>query len=243
MNEMLNSIRISGRISREPVYDHTIFGEAFYRMEVAVKRLSGFDDILPVTVSERLLGDPSVNACSPGALVAVSGQIRSYNQRRGDRSHLIITVFAREVEFLPDFISEGDAASYADIEAPVPINEDPAQQAEAEAASQSPVRQECNDVELCGAICKPVIYRTTPFSREIADVLLAVNRRYGKSDYLPCIAWGRNARFAATLEVGERIIIHGRLQSRTYQKALPDGTSEQRTAYEISCSSIERQLF
>ncbi len=98
-----------------------------------------------------------------------------------------------------------------------------------------------NEVELSGHICKPVIYRTTPFSREISDMLIAVNRRYGKSDYLPCIAWGRNARYTSELDVGDRVRISGRLQSRSYQKALPDGGVEQRVAYEISCSAIEEQ--
>lgn len=96
-----------------------------------------------------------------------------------------------------------------------------------------------NEAALEGHICKPVIYRTTPFSREIADILLAVNRRYGKSDYLPCIAWGRNARYVRELGVGNKIHITGRLQSREYQKCFADGSSEIRTAYEVSCSTIE----
>lgn len=96
-----------------------------------------------------------------------------------------------------------------------------------------------NDIVLDGYICKPVIYRTTPFSREIADVLIAVNRSYNKSDYLPCIAWGRNARFAGQLGVGTRIMVTGRIQSRTYQKKLSDDEQVCRTAYEVSASAIE----
>lgn len=96
-----------------------------------------------------------------------------------------------------------------------------------------------NEAVIEGHICKPVVYRTTPFSREIADILLAVNRRYGKSDYLPCIAWGRNARFVRELGVGSKIHISGRLQSREYQKCFADGRSETRMAYEVSCSTIE----
>ena len=96
-----------------------------------------------------------------------------------------------------------------------------------------------NNVKLSGYICKPPIYRKTPLGREIADILIAVNRPYGKSDYIPCITWGRNARYAGNLDVGTRIDVEGRLQSREYTKKLDDGTEEIRTAYEISVSRIE----
>lgn len=98
----------------------------------------------------------------------------------------------------------------------------------------------CNDVLLTGFICKPPVYRMTPFSREIADLLIAVNRPYHKSDYLPVIVWGRNARFASGLAVGDKITVIGRMQSRTYQKNMPDGTAESRVAYEMSAAIIER---
>jgi len=97
----------------------------------------------------------------------------------------------------------------------------------------------CNEVSLFGNLCKSANLRTTPFQREIADMLLAVNRSYHKSDYLPCIAWGRNARFAQGLDVGARMRIAGRLQSRVYQKNISDGTIQERTTYEVSCSSLE----
>ena len=96
-----------------------------------------------------------------------------------------------------------------------------------------------NNVKLSGYICKPPVYRVTPKGREIADVLIAVNRTYGKSDYIPCIAWGRNARYTGNLDVGTRVDVEGRLQSREYTKKLDDGTEEIRTAYEISVSRIE----
>lgn len=83
-------------------------------------------------------------------------------------------------------------------------------------------------------------YRTTPLGREITDILLAVNRLYGKSDYIPCIAWGRNARFASTFQIGDNIKIWGRVQSRDYQKKLEDGRVEIRTAYEVSIFKLER---
>jgi len=96
-----------------------------------------------------------------------------------------------------------------------------------------------NQVCLTGYLCKPAVFRTTPFMREIGDMLIASNRAFNKSDYLPCIAWGRNARMASELAVGARLRLEGRIQSRRYQKALPDGTAQDRTAYEVSCSSIE----
>ncbi len=97
-----------------------------------------------------------------------------------------------------------------------------------------------NTIYLDGYICKQPIYRTTPFGREIADILLAVNRSYNKSDYIPCIAWGRNAKYAETLNVGDNVIIKGRIQSREYQKKLSETEFETKTAYEISVSKLEK---
>jgi len=96
-----------------------------------------------------------------------------------------------------------------------------------------------NDVFLNGYLCKPPIYRTTPFGREIADLLVAVNRSYNKSDYIPCIAWGRNARYAGRLTVGDNIRLWGRMQSRQYQKRKDDGEVLEKTAYEVSTAKIE----
>ena len=96
-----------------------------------------------------------------------------------------------------------------------------------------------NCIFLCGYICKEPVYRTTPFGREITDILLAVNRSYNKSDYIPCIAWGRNAKYSSSLSVGDNIFIRGRIQSRNYQKKIDEENYESKTAYEISISKIE----
>ncbi len=96
-----------------------------------------------------------------------------------------------------------------------------------------------NLISLNGFVCRKPMYRTTPFGREIADILLAVNRAYNKSDYIPCIAWGRNARFAGSFEVGDNIRLWGRIQSRVYQKKLSEEEVEERVAYEISVSKME----
>ena len=95
-----------------------------------------------------------------------------------------------------------------------------------------------NSIVLTGYICKQPIYRTTPFNREIADILIAVNRSYNKSDYIPCIAWGRNARFAKNLAVGDKIAVSGRIQSREYQKKVTDDDVKIMTAYEVSISKL-----
>ena len=96
-----------------------------------------------------------------------------------------------------------------------------------------------NQIFLDGYICKPPVYRKTPLGREIADLLLAVNRPYGKSDYIPCICWGRNARYASAFEVGGHVLLWGRIQSREYIKKLGENQTEKRTAYEVSVSKLE----
>lgn len=96
-----------------------------------------------------------------------------------------------------------------------------------------------NQILLDGYICKDPVYRKTPFGREISDIMISVNRSYGKSDYIPCICWGRNARYAAGLEVGSRIKICGRVQSREYKKSLSEEEYEMRTAYEVSIQKME----
>lgn len=97
-----------------------------------------------------------------------------------------------------------------------------------------------NEIYLEGYICKPPIYRVTPFKREISDILLAVNRAYGKSDYIPLIAWGKNAIFAKDINVGQKLKVNGRIQSREYEKICENGESLSRTAYEVSISKLEK---
>ena len=191
-----NKVYLRGKIVSEPVFSHEVFDEKFYEFSIEVPRLSESFDIIPVTISERLIDDK----IALGNVITITGQFRSYNKQTEGRSKLVLTVFVREIE-------END------------LNTNP------------------NTIELNGFICKEPIFRTTPFKREISDVLLAVNRAYNKSDYIPCIAWGRNARFVSDLQVGEKIGIVGRVQSRNYQKKT-DTEIINKTAYEISISSI-----
>ncbi len=202
-----NYLVLVGKITSEKKFSHEIYGESFYTFNLEVPRLSGNEDIIPITVSERLLNDLNLEI---GKKVIVEGQFRSYNSYENERNKLILTVFAKDII---DYKEE--------------------QQEEENKQSTS------NEVVLNGYICKKPIYRQTPFGREIADILLAVNRAYNKSDYIPCIAWGRNARFCQNLEVGTEIKIVGRVQSRTYEKKFEDGTSETRIAYEVSIGSME----
>jgi hypothetical protein len=198
-----NNIEIAGQVCSEFTFSHEVYGEGFYRFDVEVERLSEATDMLPVTISDRIIDKVRM---VPGTLVHIGGQIRSYNNYvEADRKNkLVLTVFARDIA-IPD--------SLADINP--------------------------NDVYLDGFLCKPPVYRTTPFGREIADLLLAVNRSYNKSDYIPCIAWGRNARFAGRLNIGDNIRIWGRMQSRLYQKRQENGDVLEKTAYEVSVSKIE----
>lgn len=195
-----NKVKLMGRVAEEPVLSHRVYGEGFYKTVIAVERLSGACDMVPVTVSERLLMScPAV----VGEDYFVTGQFRSYNNYSDTGSRLKLTVFAKT--FCPAYKSDED---------------------------------EPNDIFLDGYLCKEPVFRSTPFGREIADMLLAVNRSYGKSDYIPVIAWSRNARFCASLPVGTHIRIYGRIQSREYQKKTEDGTVI-KTAYEISASKLE----
>lgn len=193
-----NKLRLTGTVTERPVYSHEVCGEEFYETKLSVPRLSGQEDVIPVTLSDRLLVRTEVK---PGAKISISGQFRSYNKLEGEHSRLLLTAFAREI--LP-----------ADDE----VNP--------------------NTIEILGYICKPPVYRTTPFKREICDVLLAVNRAYNKSDYIPCIMWGRNARFIKDMPIGERLWVTGRVQSRIYTKCLSEDRSEERVAYEVSVSKI-----
>lgn len=196
--EKNNKVCIVGEIVSDASFSHEVYGEGFYEFFVRVMRLSGQADILPVTISERLIEGA---ALKKGKTISAVGQFRSYNKLENGKSRLMLTVFVRE---LTDLVPEKNP----------------------------------NSILLSGYICKPPIYRTTPFNREIADILVAVNRAYNKSDYIPCIAWGRNARFVKTLSVGERVAVSGRIQSREYQKKLSETEVKTMTAYEVSVSKL-----
>ena len=203
-----NHITLVGKITDEKKFSHEIYGEKFYTFDLSVPRLSGNADIIPVTISERLFKDEDLVVDKK---VKITGQFRSYNSYENERNRLILTVFAKDIEFLPN-------------------------QEEEVVASKDLIS---NEVILTGYICKTPIYRQTPFGREIADILLAVNRAYNKSDYIPCITWGRNARFCSKMEVGTEVNVIGRVQSRAYEKKHEDGTVEQKVAYEVSISNLE----
>ena len=197
-----NQVIIAGEIVSGFTFSHEVYGEGFYMVEVAVNRLSNYADYIPVMVSERLI---DVTENYEGQYISVVGQFRSYNRHEEKKNRLVLSVFAREIEFT------GEPGE--DVKS--------------------------NQIFLDGYICKEPIYRKTPLGREIADLLIAVNRSYGKSDYIPCICWGRNARYAAGFAVGEHVQIWGRIQSREYVKKLNEFETEKRIAYEVSVSKID----
>ncbi|MEG2719409.1 MAG: single-stranded DNA-binding protein [Clostridia bacterium] len=196
---MGNTIHLRGHICQSLQFGHELFGEQFYVTTMRVPRLSGAEDFLPITLSERLLIDEPLTT---GSLLSFDGQLRSYNKVMEGAGRLLITAFAQRL---------------------IKDDED----------EENP-----NRVQLTGALCKPPSYRTTPFGREIADLMLAVNRSYGKSDYIPCITWGRTARYASNLKIGDKVQLVGRFQSRAYQKQMPDGAMLNKVAYEVSVSHL-----
>ncbi|MBO5413879.1 MAG: single-stranded DNA-binding protein [Clostridia bacterium] len=203
-----NQLVLVGKVTSDKKFSHEIYGEKFYIFDLSVPRLSGNADIIPITISERLLLEDEL---VPGKNIIIEGQFRSYNSYENNRNRLVLTVFAKEIKF-----------------------------AENQEEEFKPSKENAsNEVVLDGFICKKPIYRKTPFGREISDILLAVNRAYNKSDYIPCIAWGRNARFCENVPVGTEVRVIGRVQSRQYEKKYEDGTSEIKIAYEVSVSSLE----
>ena len=197
-----NQVSIVGTIISDFRYSHEVYGEGFYMVDVSVNRLSDFVDVIPIMVSERIV-DTTQNY--EGQMIYVTGQFRSYNRHEEKKNRLVLSVFARELEFIEEETEE----------------------------------YKSNQIYLDGYVCKEPIYRKTPLGREIADLLIAVNRSYGKSDYIPCICWGRNARFASGFEVGSHVEIWGRIQSREYMKKISEDQLERRTAYEVSVSKLE----
>ena len=196
-----NVVYLRGELDENMEFSHEIFGEKFFNAKIKINRLSESHDILPLTVSERLLQDIDIKSNNK---VNVIGQLRSYNKNIDNRNRLVLTVFVREIKQVED------------------ENKDP------------------NSIFLDGYICKEPIYRKTPLGREITDLLVAINRPYNKSDYIPSIVWGRNAKFAKTLKVGDRIQMWGRVQSREYEKKVENGEAIKKVAYEVSISKIKK---
>ena len=196
MEQTENRIVLRGTVAGSAEYSHEIQGLEFFRFPLAVPRLSGREDLLNILARRPEDGCPLPR---PGQTAEICGEIRSFNNRSGQGSRLVITVLARSI-----LSAEGEP---------------------------------CNLVTLQGRLCKPPVLRRTPLGRDICDLLLAVSRRYRRSDYLPCIAWGGLALRCAGLAPGDRLRLEGRLQSRIYWKTTGDVTQE-RTAYEVSISSL-----
>ena len=195
-----NHIKLRGSLAAPPVYSHSARGRIFYSFPLEVRRLSGSTDTVNVVLGSEQLKELDISDCGK---LCVEGQLRTWNNRRGEGAKLVITVLARELYFCdgPDE----------------------------------------NLVRLSGTLCKAPNLRITPMGRDICDLMLAVNRHYGRSDYLPCICWGMKARQAANWQVGTSLRLEGRLQSRSYIKLTEEGAS-QRVAFEVSVTEIEELL-
>ena len=200
MDNNFNRVQLCGTVDSAPALSHVNHGVSFYKFTLAVERLSGLADKLTVIAAQPLLESAAIRE---GDTVTVRGQLRSFNNKSGQGSRLVISVFAHALE------KGGDT----------PFN--------------------------LIQLCKPPVLQRTPLGREISDIILAVNRRYGRADYLPCIAWGAVAQQAAAMTTGDRLTIEGRVQSRTYTKT-EGGVSTERTAYEVSImrpAQLEEFLF
>lgn len=193
-----NQAVLVGEAVTEPQFSHSSHGEDFFRLPVKSLRLSGAEDVINAVISRTLLEQYPVRA---GERIAISGEVRSYNNHSGTGSRLVITLFARSIR--PDETGTDE-----------------------------------NHLALAGVLCKKPVYRTTPLGREIADLILAVNRRYGRADYLPCIAWGSLAACCGRLDAGAGLRLKGRLQSRAYTKVI-EGGEIRRVAYEVSIMTME----
>ena len=194
MEQKENRVILRGTVAGDAVLSHQVHGIDFYRFPLAVPRLSGREDVLNI-----LCPGPAAALPAAGDYVEVTGQVRSFNNRSGVGSRLVITVLARTV--MPG------------------------------------IGEPCNQVTLQGALCKPPVLRQTPLGRDICDLLLAVNRRYRRADYLPCIAWGALALQCGRMGTGDPLRLEGRLQSRLYHKTIGE-TVQERTAFEISIASL-----
>ena len=190
-----NRIFLRGTAAAPPVFSHRNHGVDYYAVPLQVPRLSGAQDVLNLITARP---DPAV--WRPGEWVEAEGEVRSYNNRTGVGSRLVITVLVRAARRVEP--GEGE-----------------------------------NRLTLSGALCKPPVRRRTPLGREICDLLLAVNRSYGRADYLPCIAWGSLAALCGEMAVGDGLRLEGRLQSRQYRKVV-EGVESIRTAYEISIMNL-----
>jgi len=192
-----NHIKLCGSVAAAPIFSHTARGQHFYCFPLETRRLSGNTDRVNIVLRREQL---DLLRSVGGGKLCITGQLRSYNNRRGEGAKLVITVLAREI---------------------FPCEE-----------------PDENLVQLTGSLCKEPKLRVTPMGRDICDLMLAVNRHYGRSDYLPCICWGLKAREAALWSIGTKLRLEGRLQSRNYIK-LTEGGAEERVAFEVSVTDAE----
>jgi len=193
---MNNVVELCGCIADKPKFSHIGGSDNYFSFPLDIERLSGFVDTINIIIRQEMMDRLEID---DSRHLAVTGELRSFNNKRGDGSRLVISAFAKDIMFTDE--------------------------------------DDKNSVSLTGAVCKKPNLRKTPMGRQICDIMLAVNRRYGRSDYLPCIAWGRLAESTADLKIGDMISLEGRIQSRKYIKT-ESGLLTERTAFEVSIVSL-----
>lgn len=197
---MNNHVELIGKVVSDAEYNHEVFKEKMYRVYLSIERNSGVTDVIPVIIPEFLRTPDEIKI---GSTLRIEGQYRSFNMHEDNKTHLILSVYAVDIEELDDN------------------------------------HKHMNRITLDGYICKAPTYRKTPYGRQISDFLVASNRQYGKSDYIPCIAWGRNANRVFGYEVGTHVSLTGRIQSREYKKKISETEFETKVAYEVSTASVD----
>lgn len=197
---MDNHVELIGKVVSNAEYNHEVFKEKMYRVYLSIERNSGVADVIPVIIPEFLRTPDEIKS---GSTLRIEGQYRSFNMHEDNKTHLILSVYAVDIEELDDN------------------------------------HKHMNRITLDGYICKEPTYRETPYGRQISDFLVASNRQYGKSDYIPCIAWGRNAMRIFGYEVGTHVSLTGRIQSREYKKKISETEFETKVAYEVSTTGVD----
>lgn len=213
MKQENNKVTMVGTVTEEFEFSHEVYGEKFYRSHLSVARLSGTYDIIPIVVSERLMDMDVVPDTALKVLGEVPGWKDTVLKVQGNFRSYNEHIGEKSRLVLSVFVTEVELAENSDLDE--------------------------STIEIKGFLCKDPVYRKTPSGKEICDLLVAVNRAYGKSDYIPCICWGRTAKYIGNHgKTGDKVVVTGRIQSRTYRKKVSETETEERTAYEVSAAKL-----
>ena len=195
----INKVIVAGKLQKEFEYDHTAYGERFYKNIISTRRKSGTYDEVPILIAEKLV---TAKEEYQNTSVLIYGNLRSYNLRDTKGKHLIVKAFVKELCLLEKDIQD-------------------------------------NEVVITGYLCKKPVYRETPKGKFMADIFLIVPRTEKRTSCIPCICWGSIAHCASMLEMGSKLRVYGKIQSRQYVKKIPDESMKVMTTYEVSIRKME----